>query len=176
MKSLARICQFVGRGLALQLYQSLLIPHIDYGDIVYDAMGVVDAQKLQTIQNQCLRICCNADPRTPINELHAECKMPKLQTRRKLHVCNFVRAGVHNLSTNKVNGLFETVTNGQGLETRSCTSNLLKIPETRLKTCEQNVRIRGARYFNTLPMDIRNTSSASCFKSRAKKHLYSDVN
>ncbi len=172
MKSLARVRQFVSRGLALQLYQTLIIPHMDYGDIIYDAIGVVDSQKLQMLQNQCLRICCNADPRTPINTLHQECNLPKLQTRRKLHVCNFVYAGMKGLSSNKVNTMFNTVTNNHGLATRACSSNTLKVPTTRLKICEQNVKIRGARYFNALPVDVRNAPGSDSFKSRAKKHLY----
>ncbi len=172
MKSLARVRQFVSRGLALQLYQSLIIPHIDYSDIVYDAIGAVDSQKLQTIKNQCLRICCNADPRTPINELHADFKLPKLHTHRRLHVCSFAYAGMKGESSSKVNSLFETVTNEHGRATRSCNNNVLKVPGVRLKTCAQNVKIRGAKYFNSLSVDIRNAPSTNCLKSRAKNHLY----
>ena len=94
MKSLGRVRQFVNKKLALDLYRRLIIPHMDYGDIVYDAIGLGYNQKLQTIQNSCLRICCRADPRTPIASLHEECKLPKLDVRRKLHVCNFVHKGV----------------------------------------------------------------------------------
>ena len=50
MKSLAHVCQFVSRGLALQLYQRLIVPHMDYGDVVYDAIGTVNSQKLQTFK------------------------------------------------------------------------------------------------------------------------------
>ena len=165
MKSLARIRQFVSRGLALQLYHSLILPHVDYGDIVNDAMGTVDSQKLQIMQNQCLCICCNANPRTSKDDLHKECNMPKLLTCRKLHVCNFAYAGLNNKSSNKVNAMFKPVTTEHGAERRS-------VPATCLKICEQNVKIRGAQYFNTLPTETRTAPSISSFKSRTKKHLY----
>ncbi len=145
---------------------------MDYGDVVYDAMGTVDSRKLQVLQNQCLRICCNSDPRTPINDLHANCKMPKLEVCRKLHVCNFVHAGLSDKSSNKVNSMFEVMANQNAMATRAGATNVLKVPPTRLKTCEQNVRIRGAKYFNELPVDIRMAPSSGSFKARAKKHLY----
>ena len=123
-----------------------------------------------------LRICCKADPRTPITELHAECKLPKLSTRRKLHVCNFVHKGVHDKSSNNVNQLFQPVSAHHGVATRSSTDTKLNIPVTRLKTCAQNIKIRGALYYNELPGDIRNAPSEACFKNRAKKYLYGQHN
>ena len=158
--------------LALDLYHSLVLPHIDYGVVLYDAMGTVDGQKLQTIQNKCLRICCKSDPRTAINELHAESKLPRLETRRRFHVCNFVHRGITNESSNNVNALFQPISNLHNLNTRANSYMKLIIPTTRLKTCEQNVKIRGARYYNQLQGDVRNATSNMSFKLRAKKHLY----
>ena len=62
MKALARIRQFVTQGVSLQLYKSLIIPHVDYGDVLYDSLSKGDAKKLQIIQNKCLRICLKSDP------------------------------------------------------------------------------------------------------------------
>ena len=148
MKSLARIHQFVSKNLALELYRSLIIPHIDYGNIIYDAIGTVDNYKLQTIQNKCLRICIKANPRMPIADLRAECKLPMVDVRRKLHVCNFVQKGLHNKSSNNVNVLFQPVRDDHNVATCSSTDNKINVPVTRLETCEQNIKIRGAKYYN----------------------------
>ena len=58
MKMLGRVRSFISESLALQLYKSLIIPCIDYGDVIYDAASKKDCQALQVIQNGCLRICC----------------------------------------------------------------------------------------------------------------------
>ena len=65
MKAPARIRQFVTQHVSLQLYKSLIIPHVDYGDVLYDSLPKTDAKKLQVIQkNKCLWICLKADPFT----------------------------------------------------------------------------------------------------------------
>ena len=172
MKSLARVRQFVSKKLALDLYRSLVIPHIDYCDVVYDAIGQTDSRKLQKIQNRCLRICCKADPRTPISELHEACHLPKLADRRELHVCNLVHQGLNNKSSNNVNNFFRPVSNHHNVGTRSSADNKLVVPTTRLKICEQNVKVRGAKYYNNLPSKIRRAPSTNSFKSSARKYLY----
>ncbi len=82
MKMLGRVRSFISESLTLQLYRSLILPHIDYGDVVYDVAGKRDCQTLQVIQNGCLWICCKADPRTPVVELHRKMKTPFLIDRR----------------------------------------------------------------------------------------------
>ena len=83
---------------------------------------------------------------------------------------------VHDRSSNNVNQLFQPISVHHDVATRSSTDSKLSIPVTRLKTCEQNVKIRGAKYYNELPGDIRNAPSEASFKSRAKKYLYHETN
>ena len=78
MKTLSRVRQFISQGMSLDMYKSLVIPHLDFGDVVYDAVSKTDAQTLQVLQNQCLRICLKANPRTPIKELHTIANVPML--------------------------------------------------------------------------------------------------
>ena len=42
MKMLGRVRSFIDENLALQLYKSLISPHIDYGDSIYDAASKKD--------------------------------------------------------------------------------------------------------------------------------------
>ncbi len=36
MKALARTRQYISQSMSLQLYKGLVIPHVDYGDVIYD--------------------------------------------------------------------------------------------------------------------------------------------
>ena len=62
------------------MHRSPVIPHFDYSNVIYDAMTKADANTLQVLQNQCLRICLKAQPRTTVEELHQRAKMPMLMT------------------------------------------------------------------------------------------------
>ncbi len=51
MKALTWVKPFIPNDLAITLYNSLILPHFDYGDVVYDAMSTTSANQLQVIQN-----------------------------------------------------------------------------------------------------------------------------
>ena len=82
MRCLGRIRQYIPEELALQLYSSLILPHLDYGDIIYDAMSTTLSNQLQVVQNNCLRICLKRDRMTHVPELHTDSKVNKLDDRR----------------------------------------------------------------------------------------------
>ena len=56
LRALGQLRHYISRKLALNIYKSLIIPHFDYADTCYDAMSKQNAQKLQILQNTCLRI------------------------------------------------------------------------------------------------------------------------
>ncbi len=51
---------------------------LNFGNVIYDVVPKTDAQTLQVLQNQCLRICLKAEPRTPITELNTRANIPML--------------------------------------------------------------------------------------------------
>ena len=55
--------------------------------------------------------------------------------------------------------------------TRSRENELLKIPNCRLETCRENLRIRGSKMFNEIPKEIRTKPTHSSFKSSVKRHV-----
>ena len=49
IKTLGRISHFVNKERTLYLYQSLVMSHIEYADIIYDSLSQADAKYLQRI-------------------------------------------------------------------------------------------------------------------------------
>ncbi len=170
MKCLARIRTFITEKLAVQLYKSLIIPHIDYGDVVYDAASKRNCKTLQVIQNGCLWVCCKADPRTPIVDLHRKVNIPTLSMRRAAHATNMVYNGLNGKSTNGINDMFQYVRDTHDVNTRSSSNSMVKTPVYRLAKTQGNMRLRGAVYYNKLPQHVRNATSIDSFKSRVKAH------
>ena len=175
MKSLARIRKFVNMGLALQLYNSLILPHFDYGYIVYAPMSNKCANTLWVLQNGCLRVCLLVGRESDIQTLHAVTNTLLLDTRRKQHGCNLVYKGLHQLSTPTINNMFNYVHERHPKTMRSSTNLKLDVPRCKLKITQGNLRHRGPRYYNTVPADVRCCVTFDRFKSIKLQSLPSDI-
>ena len=171
MKTLGCVRQFVSQKMSLDMYTSLVVPHLDFGDVIYDAVSKTEAQTLQVPQNQCLRICLKANPRTSIEELHAAAGVPMLIDRRTEHTCNVEYRGVHGLLSQGVNNLYTTVAASHNVNTRNSANDLLEVPKVNLNISKGNIGHRGVVYHNTLPAEIRSANTAYSFKSRSQKHM-----
>ena len=75
---------------AVQIYKSMVLPYIDYGDVLYHNTTVNHLNKLQTLQNRGLRICFGKINTFSIDEMHNEANICKLTSRRIQHVYTFM--------------------------------------------------------------------------------------
>ncbi len=132
-------------------------------------MSNQDAAKLQVVQNKCLRICLQAESRSSVASLHEKAKLPLLNDRRKMHTCKFTYEGLQNKASENVNNMFTFVNETHIVNTRASTEARAAKPNVNLETCKNNVRVRGPKYFNEMPIHVRTAPSSACFKSRIKK-------
>ena len=54
---LAKIRKFLTDAVALKIYKSMILPYCDYGDVIYNSASQEGLDKLQRLQNRCLKIC-----------------------------------------------------------------------------------------------------------------------
>ena len=54
--AISRVRKYVTRDIALSLYKSLVVPHFDFGDIIYVHTSNDNLYKLQVLQNNACRI------------------------------------------------------------------------------------------------------------------------
>ena len=170
MKTLGRIRQCISQRLALHLYKSLVVPDFDYADQVYVAMSKMNADMLQVLQNQCLRICIKSETRCNVSELHKTAGLPLLSHHRKMHCCNTVYKGMKNESLACLNTMFQLVMNDSERTLKSADNMTLVVAPVRLRKVSGNLRIRGARYFNETPINIKQANNYEIFKRRLKDH------
>ncbi len=69
---LGRIRKFISRSTATTLFKSLLLPVLEYGDIIYGTANVTTLEKVQRIQNSGMRIILMAPKRTHIRDMLGE--------------------------------------------------------------------------------------------------------
>ena len=68
----------------------MLLPYFDYADVIYHKSNSTDLNKLQRLQNRCLRICMGFDRMYSVDRAHKLTDVPFLIDRRKAHVLNFM--------------------------------------------------------------------------------------
>ena len=111
----------------------MVLPYLDYGDIIYDGANLKSLKKLQTLQNRGLRICNNERGHIPTVVLHQRCKVAQLTTRRMAHVRNFMY---------KKQICMELI-DRRPINTRSHDATLYHVTQPRIERSKQNPLYRG---------------------------------
>ena len=90
MTLLARMKKYLNDETAVSIYRSMLLPYFDYADVIYSKANSKDLDRLQKLQNKCLRISLGRDRRFNTKETHKLAGVPLLKERRLAHVRNFM--------------------------------------------------------------------------------------
>ena len=85
---LAKLKKYLNDNVALQIYKSMILPYLDYADVIFQSSnsGHGDLEKLQRLQNKCLRLCNSQTRNVNTNRIHKSNKVPFLRDRRKAHL------------------------------------------------------------------------------------------
>ena len=90
LKQFQRMRNFLDVRAALLVYKSMLLPILEYGDILLTATLNVNKKRLQILQNKGLRCALNKGIETSTDELHEEAKLLRLKYRREQHLMSFL--------------------------------------------------------------------------------------
>ena len=156
---LAKVRKFLTEKVALKIYKSMVLPYFDYGDVIYNTAGQEGLDKLQRLQNRCLKICKGFDIRFNTNELHVITKMPLLKFRREAHVNNFM-----------YNRLKRTdLVDSRDIRTRAHDAPLFKVSVPKYEAYKRSVKHAGAVQWNNLPNACRSINNFESFKANQKR-------
>ena len=162
---LAKIRKFLTESTALKIYKSMIVPYFDYGDVIYNTSCQEGLDKLQRLQNRCLKICKNYNIRHDTNDLHRATEMPKLKARRTCHINNFM---FKQLSK-------EHLLDIRNINTRAHDAPLFTIKGPNVETYKRSMEYAGGLQWNTLPIDIRNIANLNEFKAKQKTIMLNSV-
>ena len=87
---LSKIRSYISEYMATTIYKTPIVPYLDYGDVLFINASRERLNKLQRLQNKCLRICLRTHPRTSVNQIHHLTRVSLLEARRKAHLRNFM--------------------------------------------------------------------------------------
>ena len=155
----------------MRLSQTLLVHMLSsqFNDYVYDNPTRSGRDKLQVLQNMCLRICLRCEKRTPRQYLYEQSKVKPLDIQRAEHTASIVYQGVNQESNTFINNLFTKSHNGGIRILRSQINDDISVPRTNLQVCRGHIRYRGPVVYNQIDREIRGARSHRSFKNRLKK-------
>ena len=149
------------------MYTSLIDPHFVYCASIYDACKLEQKRELQTSQNKALRAVLQVDKYYDTTLLHEETNIEWLGVMRARLTCIDMYKFLHDQGPLGVTKDVCTYVPARSL--RSENSTTIVRPKLRTKFAENDLVIRGSKYWDLLHEDTRSSASLAIFKSRTKQ-------
>ena len=147
------------------LYYSMIYSRIKYGLIVYGFTTKNNINKLQTLQNQLLKVLTSKKRRFPTNDIHNQLKILKIKDLLFQEKLSFVFNYVNNkLPSTFLNYYNEFVHN---IDTRNKNNNFI-IPQHRTNIGASTMKVEGAKLWNELDTNIKQSSNIKSFRNNIK--------
>ena len=152
------------------IYFTLIYSRIKYGISLYGQAGKAKFKRIQTLQNQLLKVLSGKKYRFSTNELHKELNILKVEDIAKQEILTFV----HNFFANKLppvfDNYFETFETCHNRNTRSG-ANKIKITKHKTNIASLSIKIKGAYLWNKLSNDLKAIPNTKNFRIRYKESL-----
>ena len=166
---LYRAKDYLDRQTKILLYKSLILPHLDFCDIVYMSTTEYNLNKLQLIQNTACRTILGADKDTSIKDMHKQLELLTLKQRRFIHQAVDCHNNIYNEEAG-LHSMYQTV-DDRVRATRSIGTNYMKVPNIRSCTGRKAYSYSGPSFWNKLDSDTRQLEDKTAFKRHISKEI-----
>ena len=153
------------------LYNSLILPHISYCNILWATSKCVTNNIL--LQKKAVRICTRAGYRDHATPLFVKLKCLKIDDINFLQIAIFMFRFNIKLLPTSLSSMFQPNNMVHSYSTRQSSNLHVVNPHTTL--AQKSIRHRGPDVWNSLPNDIRNIKSTNSFKRALKCIIISQM-
>ena len=164
MTIFGKIKKYITVNTRIIIYKQTILPLVEYVSYMLYLNSCHDVDKLQKLQNRCLRMCLNVkNPRDmSVARLHTTARVSELSIRRDIALSSLM----YNL---KCNGCFKR----EGTrDTRSMEKYIFVTDIVHNGIYARSPYYKGVSLWNSLPAHIQGVNDKSKFKSSVKKHLH----
>ena len=169
IRKLHRINHLLPIEIKIQLYNSLVVPHFDYGDIIWGGCTVKNSNKLQVTQNFAIKSIVGAKKFDHASNSFEKLKFLKLKQRRKVHEVVFIhKALLGNLPDTICEKYIQQCPTSNN---RSSTSAKLNLPIHKTSKYENSPFYRTISSWNDVPNTINTNTTTKSFKKEYQKSL-----
>ena len=167
---LRRIRRFINSTAALRIYKNMILPILEYGNILLISTKAINRKKLQTLQNKALKCALGLDPLTSTKDTHSMAKLDKLSLRRKHQILQLMFKQKSNPSLWK-----RKTKKKQGLATRSANKQLFIQYRPKSEKFKKSITVQAPTLWNSLPENIQNLENIALFKNSLRS-VPADIN
>jgi hypothetical protein len=162
-----RASRYIDQVTRVTLYNTLILPHIDYCSTVWgNSVSEGDLKRLQRIQNAAMRIILQCHYRTDIADMLDTLQWLNVKQRLHFNLCclswKIQQKEVPEYLQNTVE-----VREVHTYNTRSASNNELYVSHSHNHSLKRN----GTTVWNSVPKDLRDISNFRSFKSMLSKHI-----
>ena len=166
---LKRICCEVPRECLETLYRSMILPILEYGDVIFDGSPDIYVDRLENVQRQAALTCTGAYRHTKHIKLLDELGWPPLSQRRKQHRMNTMYKLQKGILPPYLVGICPPLTRDRThYNLRSGMD--ITTPKVRTTTYQRSFFPNSIKEWNELKLTARNSVSIEAFKEYQKKN------
>ena len=174
LRNICRIRKYLTTNTIKTIVHSLVISRLDYGNLTLCGVSDYLVAKLQKIQNVAARIITGVTKYQHVTPALKELHWLPVRQRIKYKVLTLTYQMIHGSAPSYLCEMLTLYVPGRKL--RSAESLLLCPPKCRTVTYGSKSFLGiSCTLWNSLPKNLRETRSLSCFKSSLKTHLFKDA-
>ena len=169
--AIKRIRHLTPLNVLVNVYNSLIQPHFDYCNVVWGNCNKGLSEKLQRLQNRAARILMSASYDSNLDDLFRALGWRRLYYQRLEQKSILMYKTLHGMTPDYLRSRFVYRDNVSAYRLRN-TENKLVLPQPRTDYLKRSFLYSGAQLWNNLPVDLRQASSLTDFKSKLSRHSF----
>ena len=169
--AIKRIRHLTPLNVLVNVYNSLIQPHFDYCNVVWGNCNKGLSKKLQRLQNRAARILMSASYDSNLDDLFRALGWRRLYYQRLEQKSILMYKTLHGVTPDYLRSRFVYRDNVSAYRLRN-TENKLVRPQSRTDYLKRSFLYSGAQLWNNLPVDLRQASSLTDFKSKLSRHSF----
>ena len=150
------------------IYYTLIYSRIKYGITIFGHDCKSKVKKLQTLQNQLLKVLSHKNYRYSTEQLHNEFKLMTVENITKHETLTFVHKFIYNCLPPVFKEYFKPLNHIHDTRNREQT---LEIRAHSTVIAANSIQIMGAKLWNSLSSEYKTLTKTKCFRDQLKEHL-----
>ena len=172
IRRLRHMSTFVDESSLKTLASSFILSRLDYCNSIFKNLPKCQLDKLQKLQNYAARVVMKKTMREHVTPMLKHLHWLPVHARIDYKIAVIIYKCINNLAPSYLSHIVEPYVPSRNL--RSSNLNLIKQHKSKFKTLgDRALKIHASSVWNSLPLNIKNSSSLDIFKNNLKTHLFS---
>lgn len=168
-----KIRHYLPINILVCLYNSLFSPFLQYGIVVWGLTYETYINPVFLLQKRVIRAIAFEHFTSPSTPLFSDLKILKLQDLFQLKLLTFVYECINKISPPCFHSFFDLVQSVHQYGTRQATKNDIFLTQNNtVQYGLKSVRYHGAKCWNDIPLNIKNSPSAISFRRNLKAFFF----